>query len=328
MNTHTTTPWRIGFIPLLDCAPLAAASTLGFFKDHQINAALIRQPGWACIRDKLLFKELDAANAPGGLLMHLNAEAKTKEQLCLSAFLFNLQGNAITLSQRLHDRGISDLQDFRTEALARSRQNPLTLAVVSRHSSHYHLLRQWLVKASLSPDRDIRIAVLPPQQMIRNLEIGNLDGFCAGDPWNTLASEQKVGWTRAHSGDLAPKHPEQALILRSTFASERHEEHLQMIRALTQATQWCHDPINHSALAELLSAPEWINLPAPLILTALTRSQATIFSGHGVNEPTIQRASWIVNEMDKHGALKISPTEKTKLLQSFRPDIYREALGE
>ena len=116
---RNTSLLRVGFVPLLDCAPLIAAVDLGICERHGLRVRLLRQPGWANVRDHVIFGELDAAHAPAGLLLAINAGLAPVPARCLTAFVFNEQGNAITLSKRLYNKGIRDLSDLALEAKQR-----------------------------------------------------------------------------------------------------------------------------------------------------------------------------------------------------------------
>src|SRR3954471_17079772 len=56
-------PLRLGFVPLTDCAPLVMAAELGLFRKHGLNVSLNRELGWATVRDKIIYGELDASHA-------------------------------------------------------------------------------------------------------------------------------------------------------------------------------------------------------------------------------------------------------------------------
>lgn len=55
---------RIGFVALTDCAPLVMAQELGLFAKYGVKVELVREVGWATVRDHVLYRELDAAHAP------------------------------------------------------------------------------------------------------------------------------------------------------------------------------------------------------------------------------------------------------------------------
>src|SRR5688572_21984710 len=61
-------PLRVGFIPLTDAAPLIVAQELGLFNRHNLAVELSREVGWATIREKVVYGELDAAHAPAPML--------------------------------------------------------------------------------------------------------------------------------------------------------------------------------------------------------------------------------------------------------------------
>ena len=70
-------PLRIGFVPLIDAAPILVAEALGFFRREGLAVSLHRQVGWANVRDKLSFGQLDAAHALLGmpLASHLGRDS-------------------------------------------------------------------------------------------------------------------------------------------------------------------------------------------------------------------------------------------------------------
>jgi len=58
---------------------------------------------------------------------------------------------------------------------------------------------------------DVRLRAFPPNQMARHLADGQLDGFCVGEPFNTLAARQGAGAVVAITTDILPSHPEKVL---------------------------------------------------------------------------------------------------------------------
>lgn len=128
----------------------------------------------------------------------------------------------------------------------------LTLGVVSRYSTHAHILRQWLRQGGIKPDKEARIVILPPSQMARCLSAGHVDGFCVGEPWNTVALNEGNGWVAAHGAALAPGHPEKVLMVRRDFAVQREAEHFALIASLIEAAAWCADKANREDLAAMM----------------------------------------------------------------------------
>ncbi|MEL7173209.1 MAG: ABC transporter substrate-binding protein, partial [Pseudomonadota bacterium] len=52
----------IGYIPLVDAAPLLVAAEIGFAEEEGLQLVLHREPSWSTIRDRLAFGQLHAAH--------------------------------------------------------------------------------------------------------------------------------------------------------------------------------------------------------------------------------------------------------------------------
>ena len=187
-------PLRLGYVPLTDAAPLIVAAARGLFTRHGLRVKLSREVGWATIRDKLFHGELDAAPVLAPMLWAAQLGLGSPAFPVCTALVLSLNGNAITLSTALRAAGVTDVATLRTEARQRRGERRLTFGVVHPFSSHHLLLRAWLKAGNLEPDRDVRIAIVPPAQMFRNLVAGTIDGYCVGEPWNSVAVAAKAGW--------------------------------------------------------------------------------------------------------------------------------------
>jgi ABC-type nitrate/sulfonate/bicarbonate transport system substrate-binding protein len=330
-------PIRIGFLALTDAAPLVVAQARGCFARRGLPVELCREVGWATIRDKVIYGELDAAHAPAPMLWAAQLGLGCAPADVCTGFVFNLHGNAITLATRLWTAGVRDADTLRAEALRRRGEKKLTFGIVFPHSMHHVLLLHWLKAARLDPERDVRIAVVPPAQMFRNLAAGTLDGYCAGEPWNTLAVQHGEGWCPAWSATLSPGHVEKVLMVRQGFAERHRADHALIIAALAEAAAWCDEPQHRAELAEILSVPAYIDLPATVIAPTLlghftcrpgvneSVPDFHVFSKGDANAPTPARAATLQNELITSGLVpraQLSPSLPRRL---FREDLYREA---
>lgn len=328
---------RLGFIALTDAAPLVAAQELGLFAHHGLKVRLSREVGWATIRDKIIFGELDAAQALAPLLWAIQLGLDCAPADVCTGLVLNVHGNAITLSHRLRAAGVVDAATLREEALRRHGENKLMFGVVFPFSLHHLLLRQWLRAAGLEPDKDVRIAVVPPAQMFRNLVAGTLDGYCAGEPWNTLAVQQDQGWCPTWSAALSPGHLEKVLLVRTEFTQRRAAEHARLVAALAQAAAWCDEPAHRPQLAEMLASPSYLHLPARTIAPALLgrvdcghgRVESVpdflVFSRGDAGAPTELRAASLQAELVAAGLVPrflVTPQLPRRL---FRENLFREA---
>src|SRR5262249_19663499 len=158
-----------------------------------VNVALSREVGWASIREKILYRQLEAAHAIGELPLALRLGLDGISCPAIAPFVFNLHGNAITLGMDLWRRGVRDAGTL-SKLLRSTPQRLFTFGIVARSSSHHFLLRNWLAQGGIDPDRDVRLVVLPPTQMVGSLRAGLIDGYCVGEPWNSAAVVTGAGW--------------------------------------------------------------------------------------------------------------------------------------
>lgn len=330
-------PLRLGFVPLADCAPVVMAHELDLFAKYGVEVELHREVGWATIRDKIIYGELDAAHAPAGLVVAASCGLGSILAECLTGLVMNLHGNAITLSQQLWQRGVRDGATLRREITPGDRL--LTFGVVNPYSSHSLLLRKWLRSHTIDPERDVHIVVVPPPQMPANLRAGHLDGYCAGEPWNSVAVLSKIGWCVATSAEMAAGHPEKVLMVRREFAGRAEHAHHAMIAALIEACRFCDRPENRDRVIETLAQPEYVNAPVQALRMSLggtfdygngrveKMQDFHVFARGNANEPCADKARWVIENLHASGLLAdpgTVPVERSG--EWFRSDIYRQAL--
>ncbi|QOV89553.1 CmpA/NrtA family ABC transporter substrate-binding protein [Humisphaera borealis] len=285
---------RIGFVPLIDAAPLLAARELGLFEKFGVRVILERQIGWANVRDKLLYGHLDVSHAVLGMPLSTTLPGGATEPL-LSVMELGSGGNAITLSKALVDRGVrsaATLARWLVDRKAAGRGGELRKLVfgyVFGASMHHYLLREWLSSADIHPDLDVRLCVVPPPQMTEHMRHGHLDGFCVGDPWNTLAERGGHGTIVSPTTDILPNHPEKVLAVTRRWADDHGPAVVAIIKALLQACAWCDDEANHPKLAEMLASERCIGVPVADLAASL-RVNRTL----GVNprQPSPRPADW------------------------------------
>jgi ABC-type nitrate/sulfonate/bicarbonate transport system substrate-binding protein len=327
---------RLGFVPLVDCAPLVAAFELGLFAKYDLDVKLCRELGWATVRDKIIYGELDASQAVAGLALAATCGWGSVSIPCVTGMILNTNGNGITLSNLLYAQGVRDAKSFRRFLFQDAKSIPV-FGTVSPFSSHNFLLRKWLRSGGIDPDKDVRIVIVPPPQVCQNLKAGNLDGFCVGEPWNSLAVQSRLGWSVATSSDLSKGHPEKILLVREEFAEKKPELHLALIAALLEACHWCDQPENLDKLVSLLSRTEYLNLPAKVITPSLSGRydygngrRETIedffsFYRDSANDPSPKLVEWIADHVVDNGFSKVTKPTKELCQRVFRRDLYQQA---
>lgn len=319
-------PVRIGFVPLVDCAPLLVARELDLFHRHGVRVELSCEVGWATIREKLLYAQVDAAHAPAGLVLAMRLGLGSAPARVVAPFIFNLHGNAITLRRDLWNRGVRDASTF--GKLVRSMtQRRFTFGVVARHSSHFLILRNWLISGGVDPDSDVSLVVLPPTQMAGHLRAGLIDGCCVGEPWNAVAVATGGGWVAATSEELAPRHPEKVLAVSEDFVSAHRDQMAAILQALAEACRFCDAEKHRGDVVRILAASGCFDCDRDALARSLIgpfdmgtgdeRDAATlhIFQRHDANTPTAERGAWLLGQFRAHGLLKgIAPAQAARAL--------------
>ena len=325
---------RVGFVPLNDCAPLIVAKELGLFVRHGLQVRLSRELGWASVRNKLAYGELHAAHAPCGLPPALSLGLDDLPAPCCTGLVLNLNGNAITVARRFHDEGVRTAEDLARWVTLR-RGGPITVGTVSTYSTHSRLLRGWLATADMVEGRDYQVVIGPPKQILKGLSSGHLDAYCVGEPWNSQAVLRGLGCCLATSCSVAPRHPEKVLAVRGDWAEAEPEQHERLVAAVLEACHLCDQPEATDTVVELLTRPEYLQLPAEFIRPAWS-GHVPISSGRtahlpefncfhrfDANEPTPEKALWILREL--YGDHPGRPLRPDWIPQVFRMDVHEAA---
>lgn len=326
---------RLGFVPLTDCAPLVVAQELGLFARQGVDVVLSRELGWATVRDKIIFGELHAAHALGPMVLQLALGLSSNPCACFTPLILSAQGNAITVSRRLWAAGVNDAVSLGAWRGQSRQPDPLTFGIVFPYSCHHLLLRDWLAMAGLNVDRDVKLVVVPPPQMVTNLKAGHLDGFCAGEPWGTLAVETGAGSCVARSATLDPLHPEKVLLVRQELLDQHRDECLALTGALLEACAYCADAKNTETVADLLAQPRYLGISRKAILDSLLASGAPdgkrgrhlLFHGPEINDPTTDKAGVLARRLRQAGLLP-QPLLPAQLGALFRSDLFQTVIQE
>ncbi len=256
----------IGFIPLTDAAPLIIAQEKGFFAQFGLEqVTLHRENSWKEVAKGVGTGRLDAAQMVAGMPLALTLGAGDKTPVpVVTAMTLSRNGNAITLSQKLQQKGVNSLSDLKTVLQADKEKNHV-LGIVHPASMQNLLLRYWLAAGGIDPDRDVELTVIPPAQMVSALRSGAIDGYCVGGPWNTHAVRDKVGFVAATALDIWGEHPEKVLGVREDWAEKYPQTHIALVKALLSACEYCDDIRNRSEIAEILARPEYVGVAADCI---------------------------------------------------------------
>lgn len=331
---------KVGFMPLTDCASVIMAPILGFDKKYGLRIVPTREASWARVRDKLVSGELDAAHALYGLVcgVHLGVGAVRRDMAVLMTL--NHNGQAITLSNQLVAQGAVDGPSL--ARLVREQPRPFsqyTFAHTFPTGTHAMWLYYWLAAHGIDPLRDVRAVTVPPPQMVANIAVGNVDGFCAGEPWNHRASADKLGITAATSQEIWPGHPEKVLGASADFVSKYPNTARALTAAVLEASRWIDaSPINKLRTAETIAGKAYINTSVNVISPRILghygsgdgpgREDPNCLKFHqdgAVNFPYLSDAMWFLTQHKRWGLLKEHPDYLAVASALNRIDLYRDA---
>ncbi len=330
---------RLGFVPLTDCAPLAIAKEEGFFAGYGLKITLSRETSWQNVRDKLAMGLLDGAQMPAAIPLAAGCE-RTGTPL-VTAMSLGLGGNGITVSAGLYDEmqaaggpdfgaplGMAAALERVVAANRRARRPRLVFAVVAPHSSQNYLLRYWMASAGIHPDRDVRLVVVPPPQMVNYLKAGLIAGYCVGDPWNAVATRAGIGHTVTTSHEIWNHHPEKVFAVTRNFAETHPNTHEALLKALLDACWWIEQPDHEPRVIEVLSRGRYVNVPRDLMVTdapgsAFDGTLGRVWHRSAANFPWRSHAVWTLTQMLRWGQIARPIHLERIATEVYRADIYR-----
>jgi nitrate/nitrite transport system substrate-binding protein len=328
---------RIGFIPLTDCASVVMASVLGFDKKYGIRIVPSKEASWAGVRDKLTNGELDAAHVLYGLIygVQMGIGGIRKDMAVLMGL--NNNGQAITLSRKLADKGAVDGASL--AALMAREKREYTFAQTFPTGTHAMWLYYWMAASGINPMKDAKVITVPPPQMAANMRVGNMDGFCVGEPWGRRAIVDGVGVTAITTQDIWKDHPEKVLGTTARFVRKYPNTCRALIAAVLDASKWIDASLaNKNRMVEVIADKLYVNTGKDVIdQRILGRCRNGLgkiwddpnymkFHNDGaVNFPYLSDGMWFMTQHRRWGLLKEDPDYLAVAKTVNQIDLYKEA---
>ncbi len=342
---------RAGFLPLVDCAPLVVARELGFAEQEGIELQLVRETSWATIRDRLAVSHLDVAHILAPMPVAANLGLGPLQIPMLVPMALGTGANSVTVSRELW-QGLSpylDAADFDAanalralSRVVRKRETQslpcLSLGVVHPYSAHHYELAYWLASAGLIPREAIDLVVIPPPLMPAALASGHIDGFCAGEPWGTVAATDGNGVILTTNSQIWQNSPEKVLGVREDWAETHGDGVSRLVRALYRSAEWCDATGNQEELATILADDRYVGQKTEQIRPCLARRLKTAdgellpvegflnFSSKAATFPWTSHALWFFSQMVRWGQVAFSQQGVEIARGTYRPDLYRASL--
>ncbi|MES2307413.1 MAG: CmpA/NrtA family ABC transporter substrate-binding protein [Verrucomicrobiota bacterium] len=337
------TKLRFGIIALTDCSPLVIAFERGLFRKYGIDATIAKQASWAAVRDALNNGDIQATHHLLGTAVAsgLGLAGSPKKPLVVP-WLMNRNAQAITLKKELKGKvGVDPkaLKPFVDAAKAGGK--PMTFAMTFPPGTHAMWIRYYLAAGGINPDKDIALITIPPAQMVANMKIGKMDGFCVGEPWGLRAIDEGVGYTAITTQDIWKDHPEKCLSFTADFAAKNPKTVKAVLKAVHEASLWLDDIENRSEACDIVSQTTYINCPKEIILQRMLgindygdgrkvkdETYMMTFSKRNCNYPQPKFAKWFLSQHRRWGLHEGTPDYEGVAKSVMRPDIYEEAMKE
>ncbi len=328
----------LGFVALSDCAPLVIAKEKGFFAKHGLDVTLNREPSWKAILEGVLEDRLDGAQMVAGMVVGETLGMFKRSNVPLAtALTLSRNGNAITLARRFWDQGVRSNHDFKRYLDSDRKGKGHTFGMTHPASMHNLLLRYWLAEANIDPDHDLSMVVIPPPQMVANLQAGNIDGYCVGEPWNSRAVHEGLGFVPATDLDIYPGHVEKVLGVKESWATANPKTHVALVAALIEAGRYCDEPANREEVIRLVSQKTYVNsdpIYASLGLSGaydygFGRTAQTpdfnVFDQSGVNKT---ERLWVLAQMARWGLVSFPNNWRELFERVYCDDVHAKAMAQ
>jgi nitrate/nitrite transport system substrate-binding protein len=353
MGDYIADKLRIGFMRLSDAAPIIIAKEKGFFAQNGLDVELSRERSWAVMRDKLAGGRLQAGHVLAPMVPASWLANTFSTEKFVTAFSINLNGNGITVSKLLYQQIQEQLDTapYTAKNVAKAlksiiRERILTQAealkigVVFPYSSHNYAMRYWLASEGIDPDRDVRILVSNPDQLVEEMRNGKVDVFCVGEPWNTIAIAEDVGYPILRSRDIWTHMPEKVLAVGHGWAQQNPKIHRAMVKSLLLAVNWLTRADHLEEAIDILASTPYLGLDVGVIASSLLQrtgpvasnimegSSSLIFQENHANFPWRSHALWFLTQMARWGQIDQPIDARTIVEHAYLPEVYRDVANE
>jgi nitrate/nitrite transport system substrate-binding protein len=328
-------------IALTDCSPIVVAHEKGLFKKYGIKSTIVKGASWAAIRDSLATGDIQGTHMLLGMpLASTMGLAGSPKRPMVIPWILNRNGQAITLQAKYKGqiKAAADLLPLAQKAAKDGA--PLTFAMTFPPGTHAMWMRYWLGSGGINPDRDVALVTIPPAQMVANMKVGKMDGFCVGEPWNARAVAESIGYSCITTQQIWKDHPEKVCAFTEAFATKNPRTVKAVLKALHETSVWLDDLNNRNELAQIVSKPTYINCDPQTIRSRLlgeydygdgrkeTDPNYMIFSQRNCNYPSKAYAKWFLSQYRRWGLTTGTPDYEGVAAKVMRTDLYQEAMKE
>jgi bicarbonate transport system substrate-binding protein len=352
-----TTKVKLGFIPIVEAAPLIIAQEKGFFAKHGMTEVEVsKQANWGAARDNV-----EIGSAAGGIdggqwqmpMPYLISEGLiTKNNVKIPMYVLaqlNTQGNGVAIANKHAGKNIGlDLKgakDYITGLKAAG--TPFRAAYTFPKANQDFWIRYWLAAGGINPDTDVSLMTVPAAQTVANMKTGSMDGFSTGDPWPARIVADDIGFMAALTSEIWPYHPEEYLAIRKDWVDANPNATKAILKAIMEAQQWLDQDANRAEAATIMAKPSYFNLKESILAGPLKgdykmgdtkpdiadKNKGVLYwkdPAGSVSYPYKSHDLWFLTESVRWGFLpkETLANAKTLIDSVNRSDIWKEAAKE
>ncbi|MGI0486532.1 CmpA/NrtA family ABC transporter substrate-binding protein [Pantanalinema rosaneae CENA516] len=357
-ETPEVTTIKLGFIPIVESAPLIIAKEKGFFAKYGMpNVEISKQANWASARDNVVIGS-EGGGIDGGQwqmpMPHLISEGiitnGRKMPMYVLAQLVT-QGNGIAISGKNQGKGINlkiSNPDY-IKAFEKTEGRKFKAAHTFPNVNQDFWIRYWFAASGIDPDRDIDLLAVPSAETVQGMRTGSMDAFSTGDPWPYRIVSDDIGFMAALTEQIWQFHPEEYLAIRADWVDKHPKATKAILKAVMEAQQWCDRPENRPELIKIVAGRSYFNVPAQVITPPYEGKYAMGDGQPEVNNfkssplywkddignvsyPYKSHDLWFLTETMRwnfhNGAIKDFDTAKQLIDRVNREDLWREAAKE
>lgn len=297
-----TTTAKLGYIPIIESAPLIIAQEKGFFAKYGMSKVeLSKQASWGSARDNV-----EIGSQGGGIdggqwqmpMPHLITEGLiTKGNKPIPMYVLAqlvTHGNAIAIANKHLGKGISLKLDTAKPLFSqlKSANTPFTAAFTFPHVNQDLWIRYWLAASGIDPDTDVKLLTVPAAQTVANMKTGTMDAFSTGDPWPYRLVNDKIGFMAALTAEIWKNHPEEYFAMRGDWVDQNPKATKALLKGIMEAQQWLDNFDNRKEAAEILATKKYFGLSSPTVLELPYQGKYDMGDGRTINDKSMAAYYW------------------------------------
>lgn len=300
-NLETNTI-SLGFIPILEAAPLVIGVEKGFFAKHGLDVKLSKQANWGAARDNVVLGSagggIDGGQWQLPMPQMISEGAITngkKVPMYILAMLMS-QGNGIAAADAVKDGNLTvDLAKSSPgffEKFNQKEGRKFRAAYTFPKANQEFWIRWWLSAGGVDPDKSVELLTVPTPETLQGMKNGTMEAFSTGDPWPSRIARDKIGYLAATTSQIWPVHPEEYLAVRADWVDKHPKAAVALLKGLIEAQMWLDKPENKEEAATILSSRKWYNVPKDVLLESLQGQYKIGANGTPVNDPKLGPLYW------------------------------------